>query len=52
MRFAAECGNVAAGVRTLGLRAHFLRMASVWEELADQPAIGINPLLGPNHMDV
>ena len=37
LRLAAECRNLAAGVPTPSLRAHFLRMANVWAELADQP---------------
>jgi len=36
MRFAAECRNLAADAPERDLRAHFLRMASTWTELADQ----------------
>jgi len=36
MRLAAECSNLAADVPEPRLRAHFLRMASTWTELADQ----------------
>jgi hypothetical protein len=43
MCLAAECRGLAADVPALGLRAHFLRMASRWEELADQPHIGTKP---------
>ena len=39
MRLAAECRGLAADVPTPGLRAHFLRMASMWAELADQPRV-------------
>jgi hypothetical protein len=37
LRLAAECRKLAADVPTSELRAHFLRMASMWAELADQP---------------
>jgi hypothetical protein len=36
MRLAAECRNLAADAPERDLRAHFLRMASTWTELADQ----------------
>jgi hypothetical protein len=39
MRLAAECRSLAADVPTPGLRAHFLEMASMWAELADQPPV-------------
>jgi hypothetical protein len=38
-RLAAECRNLAADVPEPDLRAHFLRMASTWTELADQPRV-------------
>jgi hypothetical protein len=34
MRLAAECRSLAADAPELDLSAHFLHMASVWEELA------------------
>jgi hypothetical protein len=37
LRLAAECRKLAADVPASNLRAHFLRMASLWTELADQP---------------
>ena len=37
LRLAAECRDLAAGVATLELRARVLRMADMWEDLADQP---------------
>jgi hypothetical protein len=37
MRFAAECRGLAADVPEPDLRAHFLRMAGAWTELADMP---------------
>jgi hypothetical protein len=43
MRLAAECRGLAADVSTLGLRAHFFRMASVWEELAQDSHKWDNP---------
>ena len=39
LRLAAECKNLAADVPEPDLRAHFLRMASRWMELADQPRV-------------
>ena len=38
LRLAAECRDLAAIASTRELRARVLRMADVWEELADQPA--------------
>jgi hypothetical protein len=38
-RFAAECEGLAADVSEPELRANFLRMASTWMELADQPRV-------------
>jgi hypothetical protein len=40
MRLASECRRLAADVPTPGLMAHFLRMAKMWAELADQPVSG------------
>ncbi len=37
LRFAAECRTLAANVPEPDLRAHFLRMASEWMEIAVQP---------------
>jgi hypothetical protein len=37
LRLAAECRNLAAEVPTFSLMAHFLRMARMWTERADQP---------------
>jgi hypothetical protein len=34
MRLAAECRDLAADAPERDLRAHFLHMASAWEELA------------------
>jgi hypothetical protein len=39
MRLAAECKGLAADVPTPGLRAHFLRIASMWAELAHHPRV-------------
>jgi hypothetical protein len=39
MRMAAECRGLAADVPEPDLRAHFLRMASMWTQLADQPRV-------------
>jgi hypothetical protein len=39
MRLAAECRGLAANVPEPGLREHFLRLASMWTELADQPRV-------------
>jgi hypothetical protein len=38
LRLAAECRDLAAAASTTELRARALRMADLWEELADQPA--------------
>jgi hypothetical protein len=38
-RLAAECRSLAADVPEPDLRAHFLDMASMWTELADQPRV-------------
>jgi hypothetical protein len=38
-RLAAECSDLAADVPEPDLRAHFLRMARIWTELADQPRV-------------
>ena len=43
LRLAAECRDLAAAASTPELRARVLRMADVWEELADQPVIEITP---------
>ena len=39
MRLAAECRSLAADAPELDLSAHFLRMASMWTELAVQPRV-------------
>ena len=39
MRLAAECRGLAAGVPEADLKAHFLRQADRWEEMADQPRV-------------
>jgi hypothetical protein len=39
MRLAAECRGLAADVPEPDLRAHFLRLAGLWTELADQPRV-------------
>ena len=39
MRLADECRNLAADVPEPYLRAHFLRMAGMWTELAVQPRV-------------
>jgi hypothetical protein len=49
LRLAAECRDLAAIASTMEMRARVLRMADVWEELADQPAVEIRP--GDNHAD-
>jgi hypothetical protein len=36
LRLAAECRGVAAAVPERDLKAHYLRLASKWTELADQ----------------
>ena len=37
LRLAAECRKLAADAPASDLKAHFLRMASLWRELADRP---------------
>jgi hypothetical protein len=37
LRLAAECRDLAAAVAKPELRARVLRMADMWEDLADQP---------------
>ena len=39
MRMAAECRDLAADVYEPDLRAHFLRMASMWTDLADHSRV-------------
>jgi hypothetical protein len=39
LRLAADCRNFAADVPEPDLRVHFLHMASMWVELADQPRV-------------
>jgi hypothetical protein len=39
MRFAAECRGLAADVPEPDLRAHFLRVAGAWTELANMPRV-------------
>ncbi len=39
LRLATECRDLAADVPEPDLRVQFLRMASIWTELADQPRI-------------
>ena len=39
MRLAAECRSLATDAPELDLSAHFLRMASMWTELAVQPRV-------------
>jgi hypothetical protein len=39
LRLAAECRGLAADVPEPSLRAHFIRMASMWTELANQPQV-------------
>ena len=39
----AECRDLAAIASTTEMRARVLRMADMWEELADQPAVEIRP---------
>ena len=43
LRLAAECRDLAAAASTPELRARALRMADMWEELADQPAVVVAP---------
>jgi hypothetical protein len=39
LRLAADCRNLAADVPEADLRAHFLRMAGMWTDLAVQPRV-------------
>jgi hypothetical protein len=39
MRLAAQCRGLAADVPEPDLRAHFLHMARIWTELAEQPRV-------------
>jgi hypothetical protein len=39
MRLAAECRGLAADVPEPDLRAQFLRLASMWTELAKMPRV-------------
>ena len=39
LRLAAECRNLAADVPEPELRVHFLKMASMWAKLANQPRV-------------
>jgi hypothetical protein len=39
MRLAAECRGLAADAPEPDLRAQFLRLASMWTEIADQPRV-------------
>jgi hypothetical protein len=39
LRLAADCRNLAADAPEPDLRAHFLRMAGMWAELAAQPRV-------------
>ena len=43
LRLAAECRDLAAAASTPELRARVLRMAHLWAELAEQPAVEIIP---------
>jgi hypothetical protein len=43
LRLAAECRDLAAIASTMEMRARVLRMAYIWEELADQAAVEIRP---------
>ncbi len=43
LRLAGECRDLAAAASTPELRARVLRMADMWEELAEQPAFEITP---------
>jgi hypothetical protein len=44
LRLAAQCRGLATDAPMPHLRAHFLRMAGKWAELADQPLIGTKRL--------
>jgi hypothetical protein len=39
MRLAAECRNLAADAPEPDLKTHFVRMARMWTELANQPRV-------------
>jgi hypothetical protein len=39
LRLASECSDLAANVPEPELRAHFLRIAIMWTELADQACV-------------
>ena len=39
MRLAAECRGLAADAPEADLKAHFLRLANSWEEIADRPRV-------------
>jgi hypothetical protein len=39
LRLAEECRGLAVDTPEHDLAAHFLRMASAWTELADQPRV-------------
>jgi hypothetical protein len=39
LRLAAECRNLAMDVPEPDLRAHFLRMAAMWTEMAIDPRV-------------
>ena len=39
MRLAAECRGLAADAPEPDLKAHFLRLANSWEEIADRPRV-------------
>jgi hypothetical protein len=39
LRLAAECRGLAADAPEPSLRAHFIRLAGMWTELADQPRV-------------
>jgi hypothetical protein len=43
LRLAAECRDLAAMASKTEMWARLLRMADIWEELADQPAVEIIP---------
>jgi hypothetical protein len=38
-RLAADCRNLAADILEPDLRAHFLRMAGMWTEMAVEPRV-------------
>ena len=39
LRLAAECRDLAAGVAVAELRGRFVRMAEMWEELAQRRCV-------------